>query len=269
MERLPAGLRRRRLINATGTPWAPWTVVPADSKTHRNLMIAREHQAHARRPEAALPAERPGPRQDQGGLTSKTPHGDDDHDRFVRRVPGAGRLPPEAQGALRHRGEPVRRPRRRDQHHAAHPAGHGCGGHPPRPQPLGRRGGDRGAAGRRAGHRDQQLPGRPRRVLQVHDRPAARAWRRAHPGVRRRRRRDRAERDRRAAGPRRGAHLQPGRRPAHGPAGDDRRDGDAVRRGPVAACTEGARRDPRPGRTGTACARAADHRARERPGRRR
>lgn len=28
------------LISATGTPWAPWTVVPADSKTHRNLMIA-------------------------------------------------------------------------------------------------------------------------------------------------------------------------------------------------------------------------------------
>ncbi|MEY4561394.1 MAG: hypothetical protein RLZZ618_671 [Pseudomonadota bacterium] len=28
------------LISATGTPWAPWTVVPADSKTHRNIMIA-------------------------------------------------------------------------------------------------------------------------------------------------------------------------------------------------------------------------------------
>ena len=27
-------------ISATGTPWAPWFVVPADSKTHRNLMIA-------------------------------------------------------------------------------------------------------------------------------------------------------------------------------------------------------------------------------------
>jgi PPK2 family polyphosphate:nucleotide phosphotransferase len=27
-------------IRATGTPWAPWTVVPADSKTHRNLMVA-------------------------------------------------------------------------------------------------------------------------------------------------------------------------------------------------------------------------------------
>jgi PPK2 family polyphosphate:nucleotide phosphotransferase len=29
-----------RAIDATGTPWAPWTIVPADSKTHRNLMIA-------------------------------------------------------------------------------------------------------------------------------------------------------------------------------------------------------------------------------------
>ncbi len=28
------------MIQATGTAWAPWTVVPADSKTHRNLMIA-------------------------------------------------------------------------------------------------------------------------------------------------------------------------------------------------------------------------------------
>ena len=28
------------LLGATSTPWARWTVVPADSKTHRNLMIA-------------------------------------------------------------------------------------------------------------------------------------------------------------------------------------------------------------------------------------
>jgi len=27
-------------LNATSTPWAPWNIVPADSKTHRNLMIA-------------------------------------------------------------------------------------------------------------------------------------------------------------------------------------------------------------------------------------
>ena len=28
------------LLGATSTPWAPWTVVPSDSKVHRNLMIA-------------------------------------------------------------------------------------------------------------------------------------------------------------------------------------------------------------------------------------
>ncbi len=28
------------LLGATHTAWAPWTIVPADSKTHRNLMIA-------------------------------------------------------------------------------------------------------------------------------------------------------------------------------------------------------------------------------------
>lgn len=28
------------LLRATSTPWAPWTVVPANSKTHRNLMVA-------------------------------------------------------------------------------------------------------------------------------------------------------------------------------------------------------------------------------------
>ena len=30
------------LLSATSTPWAPWTIVPADSKTHRNLMIATQ-----------------------------------------------------------------------------------------------------------------------------------------------------------------------------------------------------------------------------------
>ncbi len=28
-------------VSATGTVWAPWIIVPADSKTHRNLMIAK------------------------------------------------------------------------------------------------------------------------------------------------------------------------------------------------------------------------------------
>ena len=105
--------------------------------------------------------------------------------------PPAARLQAGQQGPLRHGGEPVRRPRRVDQHHAAHPAGVRLRGHPPRPQPVGR--GDRQLRdpGRRARHRDLVLPGRARRVLQVHARPAARARRRPHQGVRRRRRRDR------------------------------------------------------------------------------
>lgn len=48
----PADLRARaqwddyqriyeKAIRATGTKWAPWIVVPADSKTHRNLMVAK------------------------------------------------------------------------------------------------------------------------------------------------------------------------------------------------------------------------------------
>lgn len=36
------------LLNATSTAWAPWTVVPANSKTHRDLMIAKlvHHALH-------------------------------------------------------------------------------------------------------------------------------------------------------------------------------------------------------------------------------
>jgi PPK2 family polyphosphate:nucleotide phosphotransferase len=34
-----------QLLPATHTAWAPWTIVPADSKTHRNLMIATLTQA--------------------------------------------------------------------------------------------------------------------------------------------------------------------------------------------------------------------------------
>ena len=34
-----------QMLPATHTPWAPWTIVPADSKTHRNLMIATITQA--------------------------------------------------------------------------------------------------------------------------------------------------------------------------------------------------------------------------------
>ncbi len=186
-------------------------------------------------------------------------------DRTLSRLQGAGLLPPEAQGALRHRGIAVRRARRSDQHHAAHPAKHGRRGGPPGAQPIGRRGRHRGVAGRRAGHRGQQLPGRARRVLQVHDRAAARARGREHPGVRRRWRRDRAGRDPRA-GRRRRAHLQPRRRAAHGPERDDRRDGDALRRRPGAAGRRRCEGDPRTQRSGVARAGAADHGARERRG---
>ena len=42
----------------------------------------------------------------------------------------------------------------------------------------------------------------------------------------------------RAAGLRRGAHLQPRGRPAHGPGRHDRRDGDALRPRPVGACAD-------------------------------
>ena len=188
------------------------------------------------------------------------------HDRPVRRIPGPGCLPAEAQGALRHRRIAVRRPRCSDQHHAAHPAGHGRRGDPPGAQPLGRRSRHRGAAGGRAGHCHQQLPGRARRVLQVHDRSAQGTRRRAHQGLRRRRRRHRAGRDRRAPGRRRGAHLQPRRRPAHGAERHDRRDADDERPGPVAlraedaGSTSGPGQPPRPG--------TADHGAGERPRRR-
>ena len=170
-------------------------------------------------------------------------------------VPSAARLQAASQGALRHGGEPVRRPRRVDQHHAAHPAGVGLRGDPPRPQPLGR--GDRQlrAAGRRARHRDLVVPGRARRVLQVHARPAARARRRPHQGVRRRRRRDRAGRDRGAARLRRHAHLLARGRPAARPAGHDQRDRRGVRRRP---------RDGRCRRRSTRCATAIASRARAR-----
>ncbi|WP_414709531.1 PPK2 family polyphosphate kinase [Ramlibacter sp.] len=33
-------LAYEQALAATATPWAPWTIVPADSKTHRNVMIA-------------------------------------------------------------------------------------------------------------------------------------------------------------------------------------------------------------------------------------
>ncbi|MCK7495890.1 MAG: hypothetical protein MZW92_36725 [Comamonadaceae bacterium] len=72
----------------------------------------------------------------------------------------------------------------------------------------------------------QQLPGRARRVLQVHDRPAARARRRAHPGLRRRRRRDRAGRDHASCTTTAWrASSRPRTASSMGLAGHDRRDG--------------------------------------------
>ena len=124
--------------------------------------------------------------------------------------------------ALRDRGEPVRRPRRRDQHHAPADPGAGRRGHPSRPQPRGRGRRARGAAGRRRRDRGVVVPGRPRRILQVHGRHAEAARRRARARVRRRRRHDHAGRDRRAAGLRRRAHLPSERRHAPRPRRDDR-----------------------------------------------
>ena len=135
--------------------------------------------------------------------------------------------------ALRHRGEPVRRPRRRHQHHAPHPAGRRRRGHPPGPQPLGGRGGERGGAGGRPCHRRQLVPGRPRRIFPLHDRPAPRARSPGHQGLRRRRRGHRAGRDRGAARLWRRPHLLPGGRPDPGPEGPHRRHDGARRRPPT------------------------------------
>ena len=59
------------LLNATSTPWAPWTVVPADSKTHRNLMIATRAAPDAAAARFALPAGRHGPQGTQGCLKTQ------------------------------------------------------------------------------------------------------------------------------------------------------------------------------------------------------
>ena len=47
------------LLNATSTPWAPWMVVPADSKTHRNLMIALRVRQALEQLELRYPPEDP------------------------------------------------------------------------------------------------------------------------------------------------------------------------------------------------------------------
>lgn len=47
------------LLEATSTPWAPWTVVPANSKTHRNLMIATIVRDTLKRLELRFPPDDP------------------------------------------------------------------------------------------------------------------------------------------------------------------------------------------------------------------
>lgn len=48
------------LLQATSTDWAPWTVVPANSKTHRNLMIATIVRDTLKALELRFPPEDPG-----------------------------------------------------------------------------------------------------------------------------------------------------------------------------------------------------------------
>ena len=68
----------------------------------------------------------------------------------------------------------------------------------------------------------------------------------------------------RAAGLRRGTHLQPEDGQRMGLAGHDRRDGDALRRRPVAARADLADAPPGPWRAGLARTGATDHRAGQR-----
>ena len=49
-----------QVISATATPWAPWTVVPADSKTHRNLVVALVVRDALRRLQLRYPEGDPG-----------------------------------------------------------------------------------------------------------------------------------------------------------------------------------------------------------------
>ena len=144
---------------------------------------------------------------------------------------------PDAPGPAGDRVEPVRRPRRLDQHHAAdlqEPGlrGRSTSGTTARSQEVVDAAIEEDVAGRRG----VVVPGRPRRVLRVPRRVAARARRRARPGRRRRRRRHRARRDRAAARARR-HDLLPRGRPADGPARDDQ-----LRRRATSTSTSGTQR---------------------------
>ena len=176
-----------------------------------------------------------------------------------------GRPPhPHAPDPPRHGVRAVRRPRRLDQHHAADLHEPGLRGHPPRPQPLGAGGRRRRAGGGRPGRRGVVLPGRPRGVLRVPRRVAARRGR--GPRARRRRwwRRHRAEGDPAAARLRR-HDLLPRGRPEDGPRRDDQLGRRRLRLRPVG-------RPPGHGRAGAlgrpVRRRPRDHRRRGRPPRR-
>ena len=151
------------------------------------------------------------------------------------RSPRPGRSPRRAWSSrrrpkpLRDRGKPVRRTRRIDQHHAPDPPVGGRRGHSPRAQPLG--GGDRGRRARRGRprHRGELVPGRTRRVLQVHGGHAPRTRRVRGPRVRRRRRRDHSRGDARPARARGRPDLLAGGRPGDGAPRHDRRHARALR----------------------------------------
>ena len=165
---------------------------------------------------------------------------------------------------LRDRGVPVRRPRRGDPHHAADDPGPRRRGDPPGPQPRRRRDRPGGRAGGRRRDRDQLLPGRPHRVLPLHDRPAGGGGQGRRPRFRRRRRHDHAGGDRGTRGLRSRADLPPRRRSEDGPAGDDRRRRRADA-GEASARARGAFQRARrlgPGRRHRAVAPALRHRAR-------
>ena len=128
----------------------------------------------------------------------------------------AARLQAGQQGPLRHRGEPVRRPRRVDQHHAAHPAGERLRGHPPRPQPRVEEIVDCALQEDAHGIAISSYQGGHVEFFKYMIDLLRERGGGAHQGLRRRRRRDRAGRDPRAARLRRDAHLHARGRPALG-----------------------------------------------------
>ncbi|CAA9351660.1 MAG: B12 binding domain / kinase domain / Methylmalonyl-CoA mutase, partial [uncultured Nocardioidaceae bacterium] len=153
----------------------------------------------------------------------------------------------------RHRGEPLRRARRLDQHRPPDPAEPGRRGGPPRSQPVGPGGRRRRGRGGRPGRRGVVVPGRSPRVLRVPRRVAARARHGPRPGRRGRRRGHRRRRGR-AAAPQRRRHLHPRGRPADGAGRDGLLGPGALRHRPGrarhATGRRGARRRPARGGPG-------------------